>query len=873
MSNFTQAFSFYDLPFLTRGVKLPDFIMEKSHKDRLGLPDNCSHYEFLRALTLEGFAELKLEKGSDKYKEYAARAKKELDTFKDLGFCAYLLITWDIIRFCHEKGIPVGAGRGSCCGSLVLFLCHVTKIDSVKHGLFFERFLSKTRAKFVEYEGSRYYQGDLLMDIDLDISFRERHKVAKYVEDRYSSCVCKMLTLSTYSSKILVKEVGKSYLGMKEEDVKLISDMIPKEFGVVKSIEDAREENPQFAEFCDSHKGFEEICQKMAGLYTHAGCHASAWVISADPLGEMFPLELNADDEIITGYSMDDTLNMACKVDLLGLRCASLIDSCAKMLGIDYQDIDVNHPSIYAALQDLKTPRGLFQIEADTNYKVLRKVKPRNLDDLTAIISLGRPGSLQFVDIYQKYVQTGEFQSVHPLFDDVLKESAGIPIYQESLMRCANKIGFSLEEAEILRRIAGKKKKEEVGAWKEKISAKIKENDLDEKAGDILWDILEASASYSFNKSHGAAYASMCASTVYLKFNHPLQFFTSLLNLAKDEPAPHEELTLIQKEMIHFGIELLPPDFMKSKVEFSIEGNNIRYGFCMVRGLSEKNFTRLENFRSAERNSKFAVFQAFKQAGLNIGLSSAFIQAGCLGDIAPEISRSRLTLECQTFNLLTDKEKALCITLADKPEVNHDVLKAIIYLRDNKDEKGKPLFSRATRFGTIKKKYEKYKEIWEMNRRNERLANYFYERTILGYSYSETLRDIFGEAVDGLMSVSDVEAAKQDDKVRMIGFVKEPIKSKSKAGNDMFRFALTDETGEIAIRFFNQTIDQVFVTNGRLPIEGDLVLVKATKKEGSCCFANEIGIQTAKIYMKLSELKEAGEKAETGLAADPAVSA
>jgi DNA polymerase III alpha subunit len=250
-------------------------------------------------------------------------------------------------------------------------------------------------------------------------------------------------------------------------------------------------------------------------------------------------------------------------------------------------------------------------------------------------------------------------------------------------------------------------------------------------------------------------------------------------------------------------------------------------------------------------------------------VASALIQAGCLGAIGGDISRSRLALECQTFNLLTDKEKALCITLADKPEVNHDVLKAIVYLRDNKDEKGKPLFSRATRFSTIKKKYEKYKEIWEMNRRNEKLANYFYERTILGFSYSHSLREIFGEEVDGLMSVADVEAAKQDDKVRMIGFVKEPVKSKTKAGNDGFRFILTDETGEITVRFFNQTIDQVFTANGRLPEESDLVLVKATKKEGLCAFANEVGIQTCKIYMKLSELKEAGEKAETGLATSP----
>jgi DNA polymerase III alpha subunit len=348
--------------------------------------------------------------------------------------------------------------------------------------------------------------------------------------------------------------------------------------------------------------------------------------------------------------------------------------------------------------------------------------------------------------------------------------------------------------------------------------------------------------------------------------------------MSKNEADGHTVIAQIEKEMRSRGFTLLPPHLVKSSIDFTIvDDKSIRFGLSMIRGVSDKSVSKLDAFRIdvvksgddfKKTVSKFQIFQAIKNAGLNIGIGSALIQAGCIEGYGE--SRSRLVLELCTWNLLTDKEKAICITLSGKPEINHDVLKAIIYLRDNKDEKGKLLFSRATRFDTIKKKYLKYKEIWEMNRRNERLANYFYERTILGYSYSETLRGIFGEEVDGLMSVADAEAAKQEDKVRLIGFVKEPIKSKSKAGNDMFRFTLTDETGEISIRFFNKTIDQIFVANGRLPEEMDMVIVKGVKKEGSCIFAQEIGVQTAKIYMKLSELKEAGEKTETGLAETPA---
>lgn len=380
------------------------------------------------------------------------------------------------------------------------------------------------------------------------------------------------------------------------------------------------------------------------------------------------------------------------------------------------------------------------------------------------------------------------------------------------------------------------------------------------------------------SNSHSACYSIIVAWTLYLKANYPIQFYWALLRMAKNEADGHTVIAQIEKEMRSRGFALLPPHLVKSSIDFTIvDEKSIRFGLSMIRGVSDKSVSKLDAFRidvakSGEdfkkTVSKFQIFQAIKNTGLNIGIGSALIQAGCIEGYGE--SRSRLVLELCTWNLLTDKEKAICITLGGKPEINHDVLKAIVYLRDNKDEKGKTLFSRATRFGTIKKKYEKYKEIWEMNRRNEKLANYFYEKTILGFSYSSDLRSIFGEEIDGLVSVAEIEGMKQDDKVRLIGFVKEPVKSKTKAGNDGFRFILTDETGEITVRFFNKTIDQVFVANGRLPIEGDIVAIKGSRKDSSCIFANEIGIQTCRVYMKLSELKEAGEKAETGLATSPA---
>lgn len=498
MNSFIDKFEKYNIPEISNGVKLPSFEIEQKHKERLSLDKNCSEYDFLLALCLEGL-EKKVGRNNSNYKNYYDRAKKELKVFKELGFCSYLLITWDIVDYCRLNNIATGFARGSAAGSLVLYLIDCTQIDSLKYNLYFERFLSKTRAKFIEINGTKYYQGDLLMDIDLDISFSDRYKLTSWLENKYKGKIAKLLTISTYSTKILLKEIVKCYLELDETKANEISELIPKIYGQVKSINESIELSKDFKEFVDKNKGAIEIANKLYLLNSHFGVHASAWVISADPITELFPLQLTREKEIVTGYAMEDALNLATKVDILGLRCSSLLETVCNLVNIKANKIDLEDNIIYDNLQNLKTPHGLFQIESETNLRVVKKLKPKNLNHLAAVVACARPGGLEFVDQFAKFIETGEFQSIHPFFDDILKDSAGVPIYQESQLRMLNKIGFSLEESEIARRILGKKKLEEVKEWNDKIREKAKQNNLSEEIGDIVAKVIEDSASYSFN--------------------------------------------------------------------------------------------------------------------------------------------------------------------------------------------------------------------------------------------------------------------------------------------------------------------------------------------------------------------------------------
>jgi len=854
-----KAFSskFQDVDLGLHGVRLPEFSIDIQSKRHLNVSEDVSNYDFLRALSLNGFKDLNIDKSSAEYKKYVDRAKYELETLKELGFIDYILLVWDVINFCKTHDIPIGLGRGSAAGSLILYLIGVTRIDPVKYNLYFERFISKIRAKKQVVDGVTYLDGTLMCDVDLDICYYNRHRVLEYLETKFKGKTSKILTLNTLSGKLLIKECGKIVGEKSEEEMTMISSLIPKVFGQVKDITTAYEEIEKFKEWCDENKETYQIALKLRDLIKNKGVHPSGVLLSYDDLEKVCPTEFSSDKEAVSSFDMNWVSLFNIKLDILGLRSVSVVDDVCKKIGIKVQDIDLGHESIYRNLQELRSPHGLFQIEADTNFKVCQKVKPKNLEELSGVLALARPGALQFVDKYAKYTNYSEHESIHPFFDDILKQTGGVALYQEQLMQMAHKIGFSLDEAEILRRIVGKKKTEEIKAWQKKIQDKIKENKLPKEVGEILWKIMEDSANYSFNKSHSLAYAALAAVTIYLKFNYPQQFFLSLLKMSRNEPDPIGEISKIQKEMHEFDIQLLPPHIIKSEMDFSIEQKDIRFGLLSIKGISDKSIQKLNSFRNKYSN-KFEIFQAAEEADLNIGVLSALIQAGALSGFSQ--SRSKIVLEAQLWNILTSKEKKYAISFAEK--FDYDLIKIIKHLNKFTDEKNHTVI-KDTRLKTIKNRYDPYLQIYNQNSKSESFANWYYEKKLLGYTYNKDLKEIFSEKRENLKYINDIIDEPVNSKVAFVGQIEEVFTgvSKNEKKTRYVRLKISDETSSISVLIFNDNIENNKLLNNKSFEEGNIVIAKGSKRD-DCVFGDLVAIQDQQIYMKLNDLKKIVDKKE-----------
>ena len=843
----------YKTPFPV-GVKLPQIKIEKKYYEEVSCSDLEDNYQFLRKLC---FAKVK-EKEIDKLENaqvYYDRLKEELTIFKDLGFVDYILLNWDILNYCKENDIPTGAGRGSAAGSLVLYVIGVTNIDPIEYDLFFERFVSKSRARKIEHNGEIYLDGSMFADVDNDISYDRRAEVINYIEKKFKGRTSKILTLNTLSSKLCMKECGKIVGELSETEVNQISDTIPKHFGIVSKLNIAYDESETFKSHADKHPKVFKIAKKLEGLNKNTGVHPSGICISYFDLEDIMPLQTTNDGALVSGYDMNDVSSLSVKFDILGLRTLSVVHDVCKQLGIEASQIDPHDPLIYTALASLRCPQGLFQIEADTNFKVCQQIAPRNLEQLSAVVAIARPGALDFKDRYADYARTGEFQSVHEFFDDILSYTGGIPLYQEQLMKMAVKVGFSLDESEQLRRIVGKKKVDQMPAWKAKIEQKISDGNLDPAIGDVLWRGAEDSANYSFNKSHSISYAHLAALTVYLKFKYPQEFFLSLLKYAKYEPSPHEEIAKISQELPQFDITLLPPDLNKSDIDFKIEGKNIRYGLNSIKGVSEKVLEALLEFREDSFANKYEVFISAKQAGLNIGTLSALIQAGLLDSFVKK-SRSRLVLEAQTFNILTDREKRNFIALGDK--YNFDILESIhdVKKSDSVGDDNRKMFT-DKRFETFKKKFQPYKDIYSMNIEHIKYANWFFEEKLLGYSYSHNVREVFnhGEDFNSAMQIKDME---QRSHIKFVGILTDIIRRTSRNGNKYARFSLQDEGGVVEGLFLDSARDARltnYLDSGKkLPQKGDIVIVHGSVGD-DVIFIDKVFPLKDKIYMKLSDVK------------------
>lgn len=544
---------------------------------------------FFEKVTRQGFAErrarldrLAAEKRlRHELKEYEDRLERELELIKQMRFAGYFLIVWDFIRFARDKCIPVGPGRGSAAGSLVSYSLHITDIDPLQNDLLFERFLNPERISFP--------------DIDIDFCMRRRGEVISYVTEKYGrDNVSQIITFGTMGAKAVIRDAGRAMdLPFAEADriAKLIPNVLnitlAEALATTPELRQAKERDPRVADLLT-------IADRLEGLARHASTHAAGVVISPQPLQEIVPLYKSNKDEITTQYAMDDLEKIGLlKMDFLGLTTLTVLDDCQRLIEathsqtIDLDNLPLDDVEAYALLGKGLTA-GIFQFESRGMTDILRRVKPNRLADLTALNALYRPGPLQggMIDDFIAR-KAGRKRATYdlPQLKDILEETYGVIVYQEQVMQIAASVaGFSLGEADVLRRAMGKKKHEEMVAMKEKFLAGARKNGVPSQKAEKLFDLMEQFAGYGFNKSHSAAYAFVAYQTAFLKAHYPVEFMSALLT---SEIGNQEKLTQYLNECRDMGIPILPPDVNSSELAFSPAGQSIRFGLTAIKNVGE----------------------------------------------------------------------------------------------------------------------------------------------------------------------------------------------------------------------------------------------------------------------------------------------
>lgn len=837
------------------GIELPQFSFPIELKESLSLKGE-DNFQILRELCWQGVQKLGIDKKENR-ETYYDRLSYELDLIAQLKIYDYFLLVWDIIRFCKEKGIMTGAGRGSAAGSCILYCLEVTKVDPILHNLYFERFLSIDRVQPQEIDGQIFLKD--APDVDLDIENLRRQEVLNYLSAKFEGNTCKILTFVTLTSKRVLKDVAKIYGNSTEEEANYLSGLVESKFGKVFSLEKAAEESIEFKDWALLNREQYEIAKKLEGLIANSGVHPSGIIVSRNKLDETIPLKLTKDREIISGFDMKQTEKFLIKVDCLGLRTLDIIHKIADILpDIKIEDIKTDDPFIYESLQNYTCPYGVFQItkkkNSETGFKVAREIKPKNIRELSDVMAIARPGALEYLENYIAYKDGKEkYESIHPTYDKITKETNHVVLYQEQLMRIAHEIfEFTLQEANVLRKIVGKKLVEEVKEWKDKIYERGTKLGINEDVTDLVWNTLEASANYSFNLSHSISYASLSALTVYLKFKYPQEFFLACLHIIKKDPDTYDQIELINHELKLFGIELLPPELSLSDFEFKKEGSNIRYGLDTIKGISESKLERIIQFRKEDFNTKWDMFESAKQAGLDVGAFCALIKAGALRSY--QNYRSLTVFEAQVWSILTDKERRVFLEMGGE-EYNWELLTFLKATQTKKiKHRGKELI-KPNRFYTISKNAEKYRRVYSINSKYEKFSNYWFERSLLGYSYSYRLLDCFVENNPYLVDLQEVQKISENTRAEIVGIVKEcRNKISKKSGKEYYKLDLTDESSTLTVMIFGPKNIDKFKESNKIP-KKNMVVLATIRKWTTFFVLDDLEICDEKIIMKTSELK------------------
>lgn len=539
------------------------------------VPGGAAPEEYLADLCQRGMAE---RYGSAPPAEVRERLERELSTIVGMGYAGYFLIVWDFIRFAREQGIPVGPGRGSAAGSLVAYLLGITDIDPLAHGLLFERFLNPERVT--------------LPDIDVDFCFERRGEVIDYVVRTYGEDrVAQIVTFGTLAAKAAIRDVGR-VLSWPLGEVDRLAKLVPNELGM--TLNKALEQVPELRQAYqrdERTRRLLDLARRAEGLPRHASTHAAGVVISDVPLLERVPVQRTGDGLVTTQVDMDSLAALGVlKMDFLGLRTLTVLDQARRLVrerrgeDLNLDALPLDDPETFRMMQEGET-EGVFQLESRLFKSLLREIRPTSFADLVAILAIGRPGPLNLRSEFARR-KHGEVAVTYPdpRLEPILRETYGIMIYQEQVMRIAAELaGFSLGEADLLRRAMAKKKASELGKLKERFVAGAVARGALPATAEEIYGLMEYFANYGFNKSHAAAYALVSYRTAYLKCHYPAEYLAALLTSVYGDA---DKVAEYIGECRRLGVPVLPPDVNESRTTFTVTpAGGIRFGLAAVKNV------------------------------------------------------------------------------------------------------------------------------------------------------------------------------------------------------------------------------------------------------------------------------------------------
>ena len=618
-----------DLRLPLNQIHLPDY----------EVPLGYTKESYLEELAQQGLRERLKQRRADGIPEsrYWERLKEELAVITSMGYAGYFLIVWDIIRFARSRQIPVGPGRGSAAGSLAAYALQITDLDPLAYDLLFERFLNPERVT--------------QPDIDLDFCMDRRSEVISYVTEKYGTDhVCQIITFGTMMAKAAIRDVGR-VLELPYGEVDRLAKLVPNILNI--TLDEAMNAEPRLAETTAAAPKLKEVidlAKALEGQVRHASTHAAGVVIAREPLTEHVPLFRGSNGEVVTQYAKDELEKIGLvKFDFLGLRTLTLLHHAARLINrsrpaddpLILQQVPLDDPAVYQTLSTGETA-AVFQLESRGMRDLLIKMGPERFEDLIAILALYRPGPIGsgMVDDFIKR-KRGKIPISYeaPPLKPILEETYGVIVYQEQVMRIAAEVaGFSLGQADLLRRAMGKKMPEEMDKLRERFVEGAKTKAITRRKAEKIFDLMAYFAGYGFNKSHSAAYALISYLTAYLKVHHPAEFMAAVLT---SEMGNEDKIVIYLAESRRLNIRLLPPDVNDSERDFTIVPEGIRFGLAAIKNVGD---AAIEAILAARLQGAFGSLKQFCQRvdlrKVNRRVMESLIKAGTFDSIEP--SRGRL---------------------------------------------------------------------------------------------------------------------------------------------------------------------------------------------------------------------------------------